>query len=132
MNPNQRQIATISFVLVLLLFPLHLAATNFPGNSSDTAAIQQHPGKDANSNVSEDSLMQLLREKKEQLQAMENELKIKAEELRAKEQQLQSVTAKLGGLQQWVGALAAILLLLLAALIILLMNRNKKVPANKN
>lgn len=132
MNTNQRQIATIALVLVLLLVPLRLAATKFPGNSSDVAAIQQHPGKGTNSNVSEDSLMQLLREKKDQLQAMENELKIKAEELRVKEQQLQSVTAKLGWLQQWVGALAAILLLIFAGLIISLMNRNKKVPANRN
>lgn len=132
MNTNQRQTVTIALVLVLLLFLLRLAATKLPGNSSDTAAIQQPPSKDANSNVSEDSLMQWLREKKDQLQAMENELKIKAEQLRAKEQQLQSVTAKLGWFQQWVGALAAILLLIFAGLIILLMNRNKKVPGNRN
>lgn len=130
MNTNQWPILVLMFTLTLrLLSPHHLVeAMPLPDNSSETTSVQQPSRRNANSNAAEDSLLKLLRERKDQLQTMESELKISAEELQAKEQQLLSIDAKLARLKKEAFGLAAILLLAFAALIIAIIKKKKKSP----
>ncbi|MDZ7263292.1 MAG: hypothetical protein ONB16_01815 [candidate division KSB1 bacterium] len=123
-----RQLSVLFLILPSLLSHPLFAAPPASATLPDTSSLQQLSTNGHDSTTTGDSLIKLLREKKEQLQAIEKEVTINAEKLQAKEQQLVSIDAKLMRIKQVAYALAAVFLLLICMGLIIVFGKRKKTP----